>query len=142
MVEENTEIWLSEIVDFTNVNEGEAVKFTLKMLDSSTHRVAMTFENLGAMINRLQQLANTAYESRQKRDLPPTEVSTTGSEIFEATGGHVPRSQSGRSVLLQVSSKDGRRIDIRLPTLLAHELATQLEVRFRESDISPPRKKQ
>ena len=142
MVEDNSGIWLSEIGDFKNLNEGEAVEFTLKMLNGSTHRVAMTFENLGPTINRLQQLANTAYESRQKRDLPPTEVPTTGSEIFEASGVHVPHTPSGQSVFLQMSSKDGQRIDIRLPTLLAHELATQLEARFRGSDILPPQKKQ
>ncbi len=119
--------WLGDVDELTVLDHGNAVFFVLVMLDGTKHGVLVPHKVFGQFIDHLQDLAGIAFEERRKAGIAKGVTPEPSEEPFPAYAIEVGRGASGRAFLLRFSSKDGRRSDIRLPVLLADQLAAELQ---------------
>ena len=130
-------LWFSDLDELTVLGKGEAVFFVLVMLDGTKYEITVPHKVFGGLIESLQDLAGRAFEVREKTGTGAGERLAPTQNPFPATAIQKLRDPRGTAHVLQFSSKDGRRSDIRLPRLLTDQLVAHFQGKSPESDRPP-----
>ncbi len=113
-------------IDAEILDEGETVRLVYKDEDSPKLRIDLSIDQFGEFIRELQHAANLAFVQREDAGKGATKTATPHTKPFEVYSAQVRRARSGKYLTLQVSAKDGRTVDLRLPTVLASALSDEL----------------
>ena len=108
------------------LDEGKKVRLVFKDDDSTKLRIDLSIDHLGQLIQELQHTANLAFSQRLDAGQGALKAPKPRTKPFEVYSAQIRRSRSGTSLTLQVSAKDGRTANLRLPTVLASTLSDEL----------------
>ncbi len=114
-------------MDAKILNEGETVRLVYKDEDSTKLRIDLSIDQLGQFIRELQHASNLAYMQRQDAGKGATKAPPSRTKPFEVYSTQIRRARNGKSLLLQVSAKDGRAAHLHFPIVLASQLSDELQ---------------
>lgn len=113
-------------IDAEILDEGEKVRLVFKDEDSPKFQTDFSIDHLGQFIRELQHTANLAFSQRLDAGQDALKAPKPRTKPFEVHSAQIRRSRSGTSLTLQVSAKDGRTANLRLPIVLASALSDEL----------------
>ncbi len=108
------------------LDEGKKVRLVFKDDDSTKLRIDLSIDHLGQLIQELQHTANLAFSQRLDAGQGALKAPKPRTKPFEVYSAQIRRSRSGTSLTLQVSAKDGRTANLRLPIVLASAISSEL----------------